>query len=180
MVKLLGGGSDLNQVVSDMNSNLLDIKGEEIRKIFKDEQGTRVVVIDKDGLRTTAPGGGVDVMVATGNQVTFDSARNVFKVLLSGTLTVDYTASTGIAETSIAHGLTGVPAAQVFIDSGGLYQPTPYNASTAAGLTYVVYDWYVDATDFTCRILKYNVVGGTYASDSSVSFKYYLFQETAN
>lgn len=191
MVKLLGGGSSLGTVVNDMNSNLLEIKGEEVRKVIKDEQGTRVVVLDKDGLRTTTPGGGIDVMTADNADLTFNSSQNTFKVLATGTIettsTVISNAGAGLFSSvntnvgSYTHNLGFKPAVFAYAEfSNGVRAQLPYVINDCSSTTQAF--WISYTPNVTSTQLLIGIRGmsyGTAVSTSAVSIKFYLMQETA-
>lgn len=191
--KLIGGGSSLDTVVNDVNQNILELKGQEVTKIIKDETGTRVLILDKDGLRTTAPGGGVDVVTASNDEFTFNSAQNVLKVVASGTILSGAIslANPGVgnydrqlSETSVAHGLTYTPAIFGFILVSGIVNiALPYTTMDNNGTTgayWTTYSLNVDGTNvyFSTEVMTTGQAV-TIAAGAQTA-KYYLLQESAN
>lgn len=45
--KLLGGGSDLQTIVSDINQNILELKVREVTQIVKDTSGNRRIIFGR-------------------------------------------------------------------------------------------------------------------------------------
>jgi hypothetical protein len=84
---LIPGGADQNSVTTTVNQTILELKNQDVTKVFKDEEGTRVVVLDKNGLRTTAPGSGIDVVTAADGDLTFNSAFNTFRISRTAAVT---------------------------------------------------------------------------------------------
>jgi hypothetical protein len=115
---LIGGGSDLPTAINSMNTNILQLKNDELTKIFKDDQGTPVVILNKDGLKTTAPGSGVDVTTATNDQLTSNSNQDQFKILATGEDTIGGIAvapSPGTASFSSRTIQTGIFGTKVYL-----------------------------------------------------------------
>lgn len=186
--KLLGGGSSLETVVSDVNQNILELKGQEVTKVIKDETGTRVVILDKDGLRTTQPGAGIDVFTAEDGDLTFNSANNVLKVVQTGTVTLSKGASTDSVDVSLSHGLDTIPVVLSFAQLGqGVdnYLPLPFTtielSGAIAGLVAQIVTFNVTSTDITWNISAPNYVGNVkYTQAIDLTIRYYILQETAN
>lgn len=192
--KLIGGGSGLETVISDVNQTVLELKNQEVTKVIKDETGTRVVIMDKEGLRTTEPGAGIDVFTAGDDEFTFDSRRNVFKIVGTGTGTfatgsVDAPGGGGWAsdyeDVTISHDLGFVPAILAYIEiSSGDYLLMPYTTFTVVGSTnmqFYHYSVYANDSDVTFRAqIMVDAPFGTSHGFGGENFKYYLLQETAN
>lgn len=188
-VPFIGGGSDIQQNTNVTNAAIRQLNSMENVQVFKDDTGTRRVILDKDGLRTSPAG--VDVFTATASQFTFNSANNVFKIVSQGTITTT-TLSTnppaneyGFSETTqnIAHGLGYAPIiiAYQYDSVSGAYVPLPYSSAARGAANAAVWENYsisVNATNVTMyqSILSYNMA----ASSGGFSIKYYLLQETAN
>lgn len=176
------GPSEINQI----NNTIREVNAMQEVQIFKDDTGTRRVLFGRGpdgfyGLKVSQPN--YDVWTASNDQLVFNSDNNVFKVVDTGTLTVNYAASAGQATATYTHNLGYIPAGIVYLlpDSASYYQPTPLIvSSTSTGAVLQVFDWYVDDTQLTVRFTKNNVVGSGYASASTAEFKFYLFRETAN
>lgn len=181
--QLIGGGGDLNTVTTTMNQNILELKGQDIRKIIRDDQGTRVAILDKNGLRTTAPDSGIDVFTATDGQLTFNSARNTLKVVYSGELVVSKAVNTTGGTNFYTHGLGYRPAVLAYIDFGDVNYSIPASfvvpTGANAGFVYEAYSMGVDESDFIVTVTTpSNSV--TYPIALERTIRFYLLQETAN
>lgn len=201
--RMLGGGSSLNQIVSDVNTNILELRGQEVTKVIRDEQGIRVVVLDKNGLRTTEPGAGIDVITADDEDFTFNSSRNTLKVVSTGELTIparNIGVNDGYAGTYvIPHGQSSIPKVladgrvnnTVGATGGGAtsssqniyaYSPLPYKPINSLFATEV------SAYEVTCLVDETNVyISYLYETNGlggynfpAVPVKYRILQETAN
>lgn len=157
----------------------------------------RVLVgFQKDGFGTGQDYGikvsqeGVDVKTADNDDLVMSSSFNMFKIALSGTLSMTFTpgADTTTTTVSVSHGLGYIPAFQAFITldpgimSGTLANstvPNPYPIlyllGASSDLTLVgMAQVYVDATKVYFTMQEDGIGGGPY----SCSAKFYLFQET--
>ena len=177
-IELIGETQDLPKVVNAANMNFLDLKGKETTQIFKDDTGTRRVLLGKGkdgfyGLKVSEPG--VDVFDADDNDLYFNSSQNTFKIVATGTLDVTCNSATTQGTASVAHGLGYIPAYDAYISSGLDYFKTPWTLFGVATADLVTYDLYVTETDVVGRITVKNP-GLTHQA----TFKYYLLQETAN
>lgn len=134
---------------------------------------------------------GIEVANATNDQLIFNSAQDIFKIVKTGTLSLTHTVSatpTTTTTTSTPHLLTYTPALLAFITldpaimSGALSNstvPNPYpilfitggsSALTLVGQAEV----YIDSTNVYFTLRTYGLGNGTY----NCSAKYYLLQET--
>lgn len=184
--KLLGGGSDLPTVISDVNQNVLELKNRETTEIFKDDTGIRRVLLGKGadgfyGLKVSKPT--FDVYSAGDDELAFNSDQNVFKIVQTDTynFTVDGTSSQFI---SIPHDLSFSPVIIAYISFSGNYNPLPTSLSsssfTVLGATYVGFQsWLSFSVDQTNIYFNLDNPSGAY-NGSIVPIKYYLLQETAN
>lgn len=170
--------TNFNQVNRLMN----DFQNDKTVRIFKDDQGTPVVILNKDGLKTTSPGSGIDVTQATDDQYTFNSNQNVFKIVKSASDSIKITASTGTTTKTIPHGLGYVPALLVYMtdSTGSSYQALPTFLSYSIGATAITI-----ATIGFCSIDSTNIyiqvsTAGSVLVGTTLLFKYYLLQEKAN
>lgn len=192
--KLLGGGSDLNGVVSDMNQNILELKGREVTEVFKDDTGVRRVLSGKRGddygLFVSKPT--FDVFTAADDELIFNSGQNVFKIVQSGTIEspalsiadpgAQYASDDAI--TSLEHGLGYKPAVIGYLDNLGVYYQLPFyfprGTGTSAAIAWPFLQISVDDTNVN---LNFNVTVFDQSWSSTVgdfTVKYYLLQETAN
>lgn len=160
-------------------------------RVIKDETGTRVVMLDKNGLRTTQPGAGIDVFTASESEYTFNSANNVFKIVGSGLLTLDtVNITTGassygnnVVNAVAAHNLGYTPAIIAYYENVGSYGLLPFlqfGPVSASAFAQWSFRASVDETNvyFILDWFAYNLPGGT--SHPETAMKYYLLQETAN
>lgn len=184
---------DINQedLINSVNNVVRELNNKEQVQIYKDEAGTRRVILDKDGLRTSPAG--VDVYTATNDQLTFNSNNNVFKIVVSGEQSVVGPASIDFNQestTTIPHNLGFVPSILVYVNAvsvvslqggnGIMNLPVQYIfPASGGGFPLLTLQARVDDTnlyiDFACH-------AGTANDFSSYTwdFKYYIFQETAN
>lgn len=184
--KPLTGSSDEQKwgAATDMLRELFDLK---VVQVFKDEAGTRRVILDKDGLRTSPPG--VDVFTAGNDDLTFNSNQNVFKIVQTGTSTTGTASVTdgGVGvwnndsdQVTIAHNLGYVPAVVAFISDGGLYIDTPYTSYGNPSSSAISIATVSTSTDATNLYINVSVLGlHSTASLGPLPIKYYLLQETA-
>lgn len=194
--KLIGGGSSLETVVSDVNQNILELKGREVTDMFKDETGTRRVLVGKGdngfyGFKVSKEG--FDVFTATDNDLIFTSdSQSVFNVVDIDTISSPAIsiAAPGVGNyaqslqtTSVAHGLGYIPAFMAFLANGGEYVSLPYTFYSGAGTggQWYSFSFTVDATNvnFSIDVL---VTGGSAISypAGTNTVKYFLLQESAN
>lgn len=172
MVQLIGGGSDLTSTQSQMNQNLLEIKGREVTEFFKDDTGTRRVMLGKGkdgfyGLKVSQEGS--DVYDATNDQLVFNSDNNVFKIVDSQL--VEVSAS---GDTSFNHGLSYTPSIVAYLDydgTGSNLWPLPFIQQSGGSITVLI----------TVRVTPSAVIlNSNQTLSTPASIRYYLLQETAN
>jgi hypothetical protein len=181
---------DVNQddLINSVNNVVRELNNKEQVQVFKDEAGTRRVILDKDGLRTSPAG--VDVYTATNDQLTFNSNNNVFKIVATYDLTIpscslntggaNYSSGTPTGET-VSHNLGYAPAIMAFVSNGGSYVPLPWTHTAgwgSGGFAYISILCSVDDTEVSvsANISGYNTV----TSEPELTVKVYLLQETAN
>jgi len=192
--QLVGGDTgNLDAVVNQVNQNIAQLKVQDTTNIFKDDSGTRRVLLGKGkdgfyGLKVSQEG--TDVYDGSNEDMTFNSDNNVFKVVGTGTLTItEATINTGGANygtgtpvsVSVAHGLDYAPAIVAFWDNGGTYSSIPRTlmgtvSSGAFAQFHVAIS--VDATNVTGSMTSFGYNVNT--SQPATTIKYYLFQETAS
>lgn len=195
--KLLGGSSTLPTIVSDMNTNILELKNQDVTKIFKDDTGTPVVILDKNGLRTTLPGSGVDVTTATNAQLTGNSNQDIFKIVkklvgVASAYTTVATAAAGqvavdIQSVGIPHGQTYAPAVDGYLTSGTNFYKLPITtyALAADNVRYaqVTTRIYSTATNIVLEIQTFlsalTSASPINANVSATNLTVYVLQETA-
>lgn len=184
-----------------INDMIRDLNAKERVQIFKDDTGTRRVLLGKGasgfyGLKVSEEG--VDVYTATDDQLIFNSSQNLFKIVRSstGSVTVGSGDSYTTVTTTIPHGLNFTPIVLGFVDSNSTIlshsgrTPTPYTmyesvTTSPIGLIdntlYVVIGQFTitaDATNIylnvgTHKVTFYTQLQGVW------NFTYYVLQETA-
>lgn len=169
------------QVSNQINNVARDVQALQTTQIFKDDTGTRRVLLGKGadgfyGLKVSKVG--EDVYDAGNDDLIFNSSQNVFKIVSSGTASIAFAADGTTETTTIAHGLGYKPIVFAFINQSGISQTLPhvgvYIGGANAGKTYQIISWGVDSTN----VYFYNQsqLQGTASPDIT----YYLLQETAN
>lgn len=193
--KIIGGGSSLDNVVNDLNQNIRELQGQEVTKIFKDDTGTRRVLLGKGplGYGLFVSPEGEDVYTTTAPDLVFNSSQNVFKVVQSGTLDLtqasvadpgvgNYASGSGTLGT-VTHGLGYTPAYLAFLEfTSGVRALLPWDSFSSPGATQARWDTYYAASSATSFFVQYRItVNGMGAATFAlpVSVKYYLLQESA-
>lgn len=196
--QLIGGDTNnTSEIVNQVNQNIATLKAQDVTNIFKDDTGTRRVLLGKGkdgfyGLKVSQPG--IDVFDGASADMVFNSDNNTFKIVDI----IEYTATSAISITfpggatyaensntiaTIPHNLGYAPAflAYQFFDPG--YQLLPYSQFGGAGTAaiWVTYNVLIDETNI---ILSVDTLS-TGTGSSTVIFpgnqwKIYLLQETAN
>lgn len=187
--------SNLNQI----NNLMRDVQKMQEVQIFKDESGTRRVLLGRGangfyGFKVSQEG--YDVTDATNAQLSFTSDNNVFKIV--GKVTINYDAASatrntlgiggGLSQHTYTHGLGRTPAYFAFVDIGSTGSPYPAPATIVTqngggtAFQYASVDVFVDGTTITvensARIIN------TAASNASLTSQagtvtVYLLEESA-
>jgi hypothetical protein len=194
-MQIIGGGSDLNTAINTANNNFREIQGDQQVRIIKDDQGTRVAILDKDGLRTTASGSGIDVVTADDADLTFNSNRNILRVLSEGTATIDYSASNQAGPGSraivagtvtIPHGFDFIPQVMVStVNVSNQYYPLADGSvfsMTFNSTGYGVAIWEIKVTDTNLIVNirdQLYVSSGSQGAYSGSATLYYKFLESS-
>lgn len=169
-------------------------------QLFKDDAGDRRVLLGKGangfyGLKVSKPG--FDVFTATDDDLIFNSDQNSFKIVSIVDITIpEFTTLTvpvnqvgyDTAETSVAHGLSSIPAFLAFILTSGDYQQMPHISYATAGdnIRWITTEWKlkVDATNVTAQTVTFlsalTAAGGVSATVETATVKVFLLQETVN
>jgi hypothetical protein len=157
-------------------SNIVSDAGEQQIRVSDDTSDRVLLGAIGDGewgLKVSVSG--VDVTTASDDDLLFDSTRNTFKILSTGTATLTVT-GTGQFQVQIVHNLGYTPAFLAFVDAGaGFRSPLPAYAYSALGAITAEYNIVVNAT-YT-RLYINNLSAATPFTNS---FRYYLLQQTAN
>lgn len=196
----IGGSPDPAQIANTTNSLIRDVQGMQDVQVFKDDTGTRRVLMGRGpsgfyGMKVSQEGN--DVYDATDDQLVFNSDNNIFKIVQTGEITVTppFTGSppntqSGTHTTSLAHGLSFTPAYIAYVTipstaglSGGDLSQTPLiypddTGGASRGTIFVMCDLVVDSTNITAKVYQRNNIDYSPA-DPNFVFKYYLLQETA-
>ena len=172
--------SNLNQI----NDLARTVAARERTQIFKDDAGTRRVLLGKGlndfyGLKVSPAG--TDVYDAADDDLIFNSNQNVFKIVLKDTITLTKDASDSYNAVAYDHNLGYSPACIAFIDYGSVDSPLPRSAFNQ---TSGILNEYVGFQDVGTVQVVFEVVapsaGTAYALASSYDITFYLLQETAN
>lgn len=173
---------DVNQdeLINQVNNAVRELNNRDTVQVYKDDAGTRRVILDKDGLRTSPEG--VDVYTATNDQLTFNSNNNVFKIIATGTVELPGPATSGSnpSTVSVTHGLGYTPIVFAHGSDGGDYQALPWITTWKTGTPNAgMVEWEISYTANPTTINFYwqsnlGLNGG------SITIKYYILQETAN
>ena len=196
--QLIGAGSDLTSTQTQINKTILELQNKERTEIFKDDSGTRRVLLGKGdnnfyGLKVSQEG--KDVFSAPDEELVFNSNNNVFKVVQTGQVSITSKVVNGTAvgfyfdntSVTIDHNLGFIPACMAFrtYDSTR-YIPVPGYGLTQKDSSCKSWDWiYTDITDTQLTIYALTemmifVAGAEQQGGSTYQIKYYLLQETAN
>lgn len=183
----------LESVIQQANEWGRQLSNESLNKVYKDASGTqRILISGEEGVIKISEEG-VDVADASDDELNFNSDQNVFKIVQSGTTTIEGvtfpTTAAGNVDiatanpTVIDHNLGYVPVVLAFIDSGSGYLPLPYkgyvfnNGGTGG---FIFFETTVHVTSTQLQINRYAWGGDTTGSSVGEStVKYYLLQETA-
>lgn len=182
-----------------VNDMMRDLSKRERVEIFKDDSGTRRVLLGKGangfyGLKVSPEG--KDVYTATDDELIFNSNQNVFKIVASGTLSVSGSYSQGVGSIQnyvvgsafVQHDLGYCPALLIYADPDSvLLGPQPVcdgsllNSGFTADFSYTLtHRFFVTTFSLSADIVyNANVVSGTHSGTVSRNYKYYLLQETS-
>lgn len=144
---------------------------------------------NKFGLRVAEDG--VDVLIATDDQLIFNSEQNVFKIVYVGFInSAAASASNGgsgagsdLQTVSYAHGLGYTPVVLAYFNVDGFFYPLPYSTFGALSNGFQAINYQPFSTDTTVSFdtsIEVYATGAASVSVSPAQIKYYLLQETAN
>jgi len=126
---------------------------------------------------------GVDVTTNTDtNNFIFNSNQNVFKIVKTGTVTVQANATAGVPiETVVRHDLGYVPIPLVYLTdtTTSIIYPLPAATAMSVSLGNVGFNNWSEATA-TAEVLDIVFTSGTTANWGTLIYKYYLLQESAS
>ena len=178
-----------NLALATLNFQALD--DENRTKIIKN--GSTPVLLmgyQKDGFGTGVDYGfkvakpGYDVTTAGNANLSFNSAYNTFKIVLTGTLTIPATSAGTTGSINVSHGLSATPAFVAYSQNPSLptiYNQLPFGPPVVGGANDGKMQFYISAysssTLFSTSIDVMTLYGG---SSVPITVKYYLLQETAS
>lgn len=181
------------QVTNQINGVARDLQALQTTQIFKDDTGTRRVLLGKGadgfyGLKVSETG--TDVYVAGNDELIFNSDQNMFKIaaVITGTYTITAAdASANYANVSFAHGQSVKPTVVgSFINTTDnvsrqlpyIYQaPTTSYYGASGSATVQIYS--IDATNINIAVKILDVTGlGWLLENTQLRFKFYCLQET--
>lgn len=178
----IAAGTDPSQQLATINKNFGELDAENVKKLFYDANGTPSIQIgvQQDGSsRIRIAKAGIDVTMATDDQLAFNSAQNSLKVAQSGTTTVTAVLNQ-TSFGSITHNLGFVPIVIATCQSPAFF---PGNAAGVPYMSSITTASKVMATlgNITTTTLQFAVELGTGPTGSvgDWTFKYFLLQETA-
>lgn len=179
---------------NELNNFMRDVKNDQGKRIIKDENGVRRVILDKDGLRTSPVG--VDVTTAGEDVLTFNSAQNTLKVVQTGTASQTLTNASNVVAAgeqtfTINHNLGYKPAFDVYMTTPSTYiaglllmklpelYVLPAGHALGGGTIFSQFRATVSTTALT--ITYFHRVSTDYSpSVPTFSIKYYLYRESAS
>lgn len=188
--KIIGGGSSLDNVVNDVNQNIREMMNREVTEIFKDETGTRRVLLGKGplGYGLYVSPEGVDVYEADVDDLIFSSSRKLFHIVGERTLSLSMVLNTSnFASVSVAHGLSYKPAHESYITvdpvlaalGGGTDNgPNPFVVNYISG-TSIVTQGVGQVTVNATNIIFTVYMAGTGSATLNFSAKVYLLQKSS-
>lgn len=200
MIPPIGANPSLDENTNVTNNAIRQINSMESVLIYKDDQGTRTVILDKNGLRTTAPGSGIDVVTASDSELTSNSANNVFKILDEGNATLTFSVAdlAGPASRSVSMGnfeivydevYDFVPIVMVFLTAGDssyfpVVEGSTYASNISVNTTQLQFFTLQLGTggfivNYSQKLAIYNASNAG-AQSGTLTFKYYVLQESAN
>lgn len=174
--------SEGKQVTDSLNGKL-NFEQDKNRIIGRDGDNTPRLAIVADGVNfsmKTSPFG-VDVLTASDDDLTFNSDRNMLKVIDTGTATI--TLPNPLVEREFyevvePHNLGYPPAILAFVEYPGGISPIPYTTFTPPGFPFGI------QLSFTVNIdntnIYFDIQANNFFDGSTFDFTYYLLEETAN
>lgn len=181
---------DIGTMANAINTTFMQIESENRTKVIKDENGVNKILLGKgqDGkyvLKVAKDG--IDVLIATNDQLIFNSSQNIFKIVETNNTTVTVSGHGTFTSTPIVHGLDFTPGVIAYI--------TQIPGSTSSGWSQLPFIFAVQpgagSTTHAINAIAKSIVDDTnltfYIShiDSSIgngvwNITYYLLQETVN
>lgn len=188
ITSILNSADDVQQRMAQGTSQVQNAGEEESdglrtleRQIMAVQDGTNKAVFgfygtaNKFGFKVAEDG--VDVLTASDDQLLFNSEQNVFKIVKTGTVSVDAVSPGSSTYTTVTHNLGYVPAAVAYADVDGIYAALPYttiNTSTgtvAGSIQYII---------TSSTIVFFSTSSSVGVGFTELDIRYYLLRETAN
>ena len=123
----------------------------------------------------------VDVLTADDSELIFNSSQNVFKIVLTDTVTLTRGASDDFQAVTYDHNLGYVPAMIAFLDYTGAKMPLP---QTYINQTSGIVNEIIKVQDIGTSQVVFEAIaptaGSRYGSAQTYTIRFYLLQETAN
>lgn len=181
----LNSGNSLTQNFGQATDMFRDLFGREVTEIFKDDAGTRRVLLGKGangfyGLKVSPES--VDVYTAADDDLVFNSSQNVFKIVDSGTVTIPVISGVpGSSTVTYTHNLGYIPVVLAFSGASGDGAMLPNIGWNAGGVNdgkifRQVYTSVVSTTQVTFARIE----GATGSIGIAEPIKFFLLQESAN
>jgi hypothetical protein len=196
-VPQIPGDVSQTDLINASNNAVRELNARDVTQVFKDDTGTRRVLIGKGegfhGIKVSQTGS--DVFTAEDNELVMSSDFNTFKIVQTGELDVAMPSvsqvGAGADENSngytVAHNLGYVP---IFIAYLGVitetnYKPIPYtevDLSTGTSILNKLVAATSDETNlyFTLKHQVLVLTGSHNAGGWDGTIKYYIIRETAN
>lgn len=180
--------SSQSAVTNKINDIARDVQALQTTQIFKDDSGTRRVLLGKGangfyGLKVSKDG--KDVYEAANSDLVFNSGQNMFKIAATGTVNLPVVTSPNVGSITVNTGVATdtTLAYDCFLDTtatGGYLDRLPLIAADVLGTGSVIRKFdvsgFVDAGTMRLLFLVTNNAG---ISTSAWPVRWYVFQETA-
>ena len=170
-------------IIKQLNEWGREISNEGITKIYKDDAGTQRVLLGKgadgfQGVKVSQEGS--DVFTAEDDELVMSSNFNSFKIVDSGTISLDHASPATYVSTSIAHNQSEAPIVVAFVgDSTNGYFPVPnIIINPTSGIVDTMYRVWSSDTDIVFEIFC-SAAGINDTVNFTTLFRYYLLVETA-
>lgn len=178
-------GNSLGANFSQINAMAKELNKRERVEIFKDDSGTRRVLLGKGlngfyGLKVSKEG--KDVYEASDSELVFNSSQNVFKIITTDTaILLGTAAGAGTSSVDVDLGsVTETPIVFAYALVASLYVPLPFESQGLSGGDIVTrwgISYHILGANLTFNYIQDSTQGDTTAG---FSIKYYVLQETAS
>lgn len=176
----------MEQLISSLNENFNLLQNQGRTTVIRDDEGVNRIIIGRQpdasyGIKMSKAG--IDVTAATNEQLIFNSNQNVFKIVNTGTVTVNKAANETSANVFVSHGLSYAPMVIAFGSQGGatnydLLPDITFSITTGAISKHV--STMVTSSDINFYIATPSWTGNTFYTDPlTYKIRYYIIGETA-